>query len=367
MRLFSDAFASVDDPHLRRAAHLAELGRGTTLPNPLVGCVIARDGRVLGEGWHERAGEPHAEEVALRAAGDTARGATAYVTLEPCAHHGATPPCAIALARAGIARVVAGMPDPTPLASGGARLLEEAGVDVSFARDSAPFEELNEAWLKHLRTGLPWVTVKLALSLDGKVAGAPGVRTRMTGDGGRSVTMRLRATADAVLVGARTVAVDDPLLTVRDADGSDMTRQPLRAVLCREALPQCASMYTDGRAPTLLLVSRDRATEVALPDEVDVMEYDSAAGPRAALIVLAELGVRRVLVEPGAGLFTAFWEDGLIDEIVLVHAGGFAGSSAPGMYLGAESEDVSALPRELRAIEAGISGGEAVTLWRPTG
>ncbi len=367
MHLFSDAFASIPDPHLRRAAHLAERGLGTTSPNPLVGCVIARDGQVVGEGWHERAGGPHAEVIALEAAGESARGATAYVTLEPCSHHGATPPCAVALARAGIASVVAGMRDPTALAGGGDRLLQDAGVDFSFAKDPTPFQELNIAWLKHHATGLPWVTVKVAVSIDGKVSAATHVRTRITGDGGRAVTMRLRAAADAVLVGARTVVVDDPVLTVRDPDGADAERQPLRVVLCRSVVPEYATLYADGRAPTVLLVPKDSVSTVTMPEAVDLVYYDPSAGVRAALVALAGRGIRRLLVEPGPSLFTALWDEGLVDEIALVHAGGFAGASAPGMYLGTGCGPASVLTRELKAIEIGLESDEAVTLWRPIG
>ncbi|HEY5506558.1 MAG TPA: bifunctional diaminohydroxyphosphoribosylaminopyrimidine deaminase/5-amino-6-(5-phosphoribosylamino)uracil reductase RibD, partial [Coriobacteriia bacterium] len=200
-RHFGDPYAVVAEPHLRRACELAERGRGTTAPNPVVGCVLVRDGEVVGEGWHERAGGPHAEAAALADAGDAARGATAFVTLEPCAHVGRTPSCADALVRAGVARVVIGAPDPTRLAGGGAGTLRQAGIDVSFADDPRPFHELDVEWTHRQRTGRPFLRVKVALTLDGRPALLEGARSALTGEAARAFTMRLRARADAVLVG----------------------------------------------------------------------------------------------------------------------------------------------------------------------
>ena len=372
MRLFSDVSTHIDDPWLRRAFTLAERGRGTTAPNPIVGCVIVSDGVVVGEGYHERAGEPHAEVVALRHAGEAARGATAYVTLEPCNHHGRTPPCTEALLDAGIARVVIGMTDPNPqVGGGGAAMLRDAGVDVTLAADARPFEEQNESWIAFARTGRPFVRVKLALSLDGHPALAPGRRSAITGASGAEVTRRLRSQADAVLVGASTARVDDPALTARQSDGTLLGRQPQRVILARTDLPPASSrVFTDRVAPTLVLVPAELAARArdTVSDVVEIVEFDAEEGIGSALRVLGARGVVDLLVEPGPHLFTSLWEGKLVDELVTVHAGGMAGTAAPGLFLG--HPDVTGPPADVLAhravpVEAGIVGDVCVTVWRP--
>ncbi len=271
LRLFSDVSSRVADPYLREAFALAERGRGATAPNPLVGCVVVSPaGDVVGRGFHPRAGQPHAEVFALHEARDAARGATAYVTLEPCAHHGRTPPCVEALLAAGVARVVIGMRDPSPEAAGGIERLAQAGVAVELAEDSTPFAEQNAGWLKRVSSGMPLVTVKLGLSLDAHPAFAAGERASITGTSGAEVTRELRASADAVLVSAATVDADDPALTVRSGQDRLAERQPLRVVLVRERMPSAdARVFTDGAAPTVLLA----------PEQ----HFDAAVGaPRAA-------------------------------------------------------------------------------------
>jgi diaminohydroxyphosphoribosylaminopyrimidine deaminase/5-amino-6-(5-phosphoribosylamino)uracil reductase len=366
-RLFGDACAVVADPYLRRALELARRGRPSTAPNPAVGCVLVRDSRVVGEGWHERAGGPHAEIVALTAAGGSARGATAYVTLEPCAHTGRTGPCAEALVSAGVEHVVIGLPDPNPTASGGADVLRRAGVTVEFAEDPAPFADVNEEWLTVLATGRPFVRVKVALTLDGRPALAPGCRSALTGQSARELTMRLRSEADAVLVGTGTLAIDDCVLTVRDADGAPAARQPRRFVLSRTEQPSAtARVFADGLGPASIL----------LPDALDpdpaliaagarFVAYDAAAGIAGALGALAADGVVSLLVEAGPRLFSVLASAGLIDELVVIHAGGLGGEEAPPLYVGESQEDPSTLVREYRAVEAGIVGSDAVTVWRP--
>ncbi|HET6498713.1 MAG TPA: bifunctional diaminohydroxyphosphoribosylaminopyrimidine deaminase/5-amino-6-(5-phosphoribosylamino)uracil reductase RibD, partial [Coriobacteriia bacterium] len=272
MRLFADDSALIEEPHLRRAYTLALNGLGTTSPNPMVGCVIVNGGHVVGEGWHERAGGPHAEVVALARAADFARGATAYVTLEPCSHRGRTPPCVDALVRAGISELVLGMADPTPLASGGAERLRHSGMRVTFAADPAPFEELNEGWLSLVRRDRPWVSVKVAATLDGKVAEAPGTRSAISCDDSRAVTMTLRARSDAVMVGASTALTDGCVLTVRGPAGADEPRQPVRVVLSRTTDPTRAPVLSDGRAPAAVLLPAD--VSFALPAGVEVLTYD---------------------------------------------------------------------------------------------
>ncbi len=261
VRLFSDVSLRVSDPWLRRAWTLAEAGRGTTSPNPLVGCVLVRNSEVVGEGFHERAGGPHAEAAALAAAGASARGATAYVTLEPCAHHGRTPPCTDALLEAGVARVVVGMRDPNAaVTGGGAEILRSSGIEVTFADDPTPFAIQNEAWLASLKTGRPFLRVKLAVSLDGHPALVAGRRASITGASGATLTRLLRQRADAVLVGGSTTAIDDPQLTARNEDGVLDARQPVRIVFVREELPpQDASVFRDPSAASVLLTPESLA------------------------------------------------------------------------------------------------------------
>jgi len=372
VRLFSDASERIGESWLRRAFELAEFGRGTTSPNPLVGCVIVRDGHVVGEGFHERAGLPHAEIVALESAGEAARGATAYVTLEPCTHHGRTPPCTDALIEAGVARVVIGMPDPnTSVSGGGADVLRAAGVEVSFAEDPFPFEVQNEAWLACLESDRPFTRIKLGLSLDGHSALRAGERASVTGESGAKVTRALRAAADAVLVGVATVTCDDSALTVRDPDGVLGARQPLRVVVARESAPPVtARVFTDGASRTLFLAPTPLAEEArtALPHAVEVAEYDGERGIRAALRSLLEVGVIDLLVEPGPRLFTTLWTEGLVDELIVVHAGGLAGPDAPPAYLAGATVRPGghlALSHVMVPVETGLLGDVAVTTWRP--
>ena len=366
MRLFSDVASGVADPYLARAAALADSARGATAPNPLVGCVVVRGGAIVGEGYHQRAGEPHAEVVALRAAGETARGADVYVTLEPCGHQGRTPPCTDALIAAGVAQVVIGMPDPNPEAAGGAAALRAAGITVEFAQDAAPFEELNAGWLHRVRTGSPMLTAKVGLSLDAHSALAAGRRASMTGPSGREVTRRLRGASDAVLVSAATVIADDPALTVRDEAGVLAERQPLRVVLVRDHVPQPeARVFTDEAAPTLVLaVGADAGVCDFVPASIDV--HVCTGNPLGdALASLGERGVGELLVEPGPRLLTALLEERLVDRLVLVTAGGMAGPEAPQLFLGDAQHNGDALASLLVPVEAGIVGDVSVTVWEP--
>jgi diaminohydroxyphosphoribosylaminopyrimidine deaminase/5-amino-6-(5-phosphoribosylamino)uracil reductase len=366
-RHFGDPYAAVADPYLRRACELAERGRGTTAPNPIVGCVLVRDGVIVGEGWHERAGGPHAEAVALAQAGDAARGATAYVTLEPCAHTGRTAPCAGSLVRAGVTRVVAGLPDLDPVAAGGAAVLRRAGVDVAFADDPTPFRELDLEWAHRQRTGRPFVRVKVALTLDGRPALVEGARSELTGAAARAFTMRLRAEADAIMVGAGTVAIDDPALTVRDTDGSPAAHQPRRFVLTRTEQPSPdRRMFSDGLGPVGVLVPDAIGLEAGLGGAGAVaVPYEAEDGLEGALAALAAADVVSLLVETGPRLFSALVAAGLVDELVLVHAGGFAGEEAPSLFVGEQQDDPSTLERVFRVVEAAVVGDDAVTVWRP--
>jgi diaminohydroxyphosphoribosylaminopyrimidine deaminase/5-amino-6-(5-phosphoribosylamino)uracil reductase len=270
---------------LERALELAERGRGTTHPNPIVGAVVVRDGDVVGEGWHERKGDPHAEVVALRAAGERARGATLYVTMEPCAHHGTTPPCTDAVLAAGVAKVVAGSLDPNPEARGGFDLLRAAGVDVEL-EDSFAARAQNEAWRTWVAKRRPFVILKLALTLDGRVT-VPDERW-ITNEKSRTRVHELRAQVDAVAVGMGTARVDDPRLTARDVDAA---RQPRRLVF--------------GRGSS---------------------ELEVRSGPLdEELEALAREDIQSLLLEGGPTIAASFLRAGLVDKVLFFFAPKIAG------------------------------------------
>jgi diaminohydroxyphosphoribosylaminopyrimidine deaminase / 5-amino-6-(5-phosphoribosylamino)uracil reductase len=273
-----------------RALELAERGRGTTYPNPVVGAVVVREGEVVGEGWHQRKGEAHAEVIALEAAGERAKGATLFVTMEPCAHHGSTPPCTAAVLAAGVARVVAGSLDPNPEAGGGLDLLRAAGVETEDA-DSVAARIQNEAWRVWVTANRPFVILKLALTLDGRVA-VPGTRW-VTGEESRRRVHELRAQVDAVAVGMGTVREDDPQLTARDVG---VSKQPRRLAFGRGPLP-------DGSALEL-----------------------RTGGLEDELAALAADGVQSLLLEGGPTLAEGFLRADLVDKVLLFVAPQIAGS-----------------------------------------
>ncbi|WP_432542676.1 bifunctional diaminohydroxyphosphoribosylaminopyrimidine deaminase/5-amino-6-(5-phosphoribosylamino)uracil reductase RibD [Kineococcus sp. SYSU DK002] len=281
---------------MARAVELAARGAGTTSPNPVVGAVVlAADGTVAGEGWHERAGGPHAEVGALAAAGERARGGTAYVTLEPCNHHGRTGPCAQALLRAGVARVVYAVADPGAVEGGGADTLRAAGVDVLAGVLAEEAERVNEAWLTSARRHRPHVLWKVAATLDGRAAAADGTSRWISSATSREQVHDLRRRVDAIVAGSGTVLADDPHLTARDRDGALSPRQPLRVVLDRRGRVPAGARVLDDAAPTH--VSR-------------------AATPAALLAELRERGVVSVLLEGGPTLAGAFLAAGLVDRVV---------------------------------------------------
>lgn len=327
----------LDAHYMARAIELARKGLYTTHPNPRVGCVIVRDGQIVGEGWHVRAGEPHAEVHALRAAGALARGATAYVTLEPCSHHGRTPPCAEGLVNAGVARVVAAMQDPNPEVAGrGLKRLADAGIEVRCGVLESQARALNQGFLKRMEHGLPFVRVKLAMSLDGRTAMASGESQWITGPAARSAVQRLRAQASVVITGADTVLADGARLTVRaDELGLDaeqtalaMSRAPLRVLIDgRLRVPLDAPFFKAG--PALVATCVPPAEQYRTGPECLVIPGDNGQiDLRQLLQALAARDVNEVLVEAGPRLAGAFAEQGLVDEYQIFIAAKFLGSTA---------------------------------------
>lgn len=311
-------FSELDRRHMAEALRLAAAGTFTTKPNPMVGCVIAHGAEVVGRGAHERAGEPHAEVFALREAGPRAVGATAYVTLEPCAHFGRTPPCADALVAAGVMRVVAALRDPFHAVAGrGFTALQAAGVTVEHGLMAAEAEWLNRGFLMRVREGRPWVRVKLAMSLDGRTAMASGESKWITSEAARADVQSYRARSSAILTGLGTVLADDPRLTARVPEGTAVV-PPMRVVLDHHgALPRDCRLL-DGEAPTIVAHADD-----VVPDygpTVEGFAVPRRDGHLDLLAVLAQLATRQVnevQVEAGATLAGAFLRAGLVDELVV--------------------------------------------------
>lgn len=357
---------------MARALRLAERGLYTTTPNPRVGCVIVREGAVVGEGWHERAGEPHAEVHALRAAGEKARGATAYVTLEPCSHHGRTPPCANALIDAGIVRVVAAMRDPNPQVSGrGIELLTLAGVRAEVGLMASEAAELNIGFMARMTRGRPWVRLKTASSLDGKTALLNGESKWITGPAARADVQHLRARACAVLTGVGTVLADDPQMNVRDLgdEAQAEVRQPLRVVLdSRLRTPPQARILQGG---SVLLVGQHvelgPSLDALLQTGATVLELPGPDGrPDLALLLeeLARRGCNEVHVEAGATLNGALLQAGLVDEWVAYQAPLVLGHPARGLFDMPALEDMAGR-RGFRLVDARMLGVDLRLTLRP--
>ena len=328
-------FSAFDHAMMARALRLAERGAYTTRPNPMVGCVIALDGEIVGEGYHERAGGPHAEVFALEGARERAKGATAYVTLEPCSHTGKTGPCADALVAAGVARVVGAMQDPNPLVAGsGFQKLRAAGITVEGGLVEAQARALNRGFLSRIERGRPWLRIKLATSLDGRSAMASGDSKWISGEAARNDVHHWRARAGALLTGAGTVLVDDPHLTVRLGDDTPFV-PPLRVVLDPGLATVARGHIREGDAPTLYL----HAADVKLPRGFDAQHahVPVIAGRfdlPAVLALLAERGVNEVQVEAGATLAGAFLAENLVDELLLYVAPVMLGERAKPLFDG---------------------------------
>lgn len=327
------AFGAGDFEFMARALRLAERGLYTTTPNPRVGCVLVKDGRVIGEGWHERAGEAHAEVVALKAAAASAQGSTAYISLEPCSHQGRTPPCTHALVEAKVARVVAAMQDPNPQVAGtGLQKLRDAGIRVDVGLMEEQARELNIGFVSRMTRGRPWMRVKIAASLDGKTALANGVSQWIGGPDARRDGHHWRARSCAVMTGIGTLKDDDPRLTVRDVQ---TTRQPLRIVVDSRLRITPEAKLLDGGAVLIATATQDDAKARALKAKgADVVFLPNAQG-RVDLLRLTQhlgsLGVNEVLVEAGINLDSALLRAGVIDELLFYLAPLLLGDAGRGM------------------------------------
>jgi diaminohydroxyphosphoribosylaminopyrimidine deaminase / 5-amino-6-(5-phosphoribosylamino)uracil reductase len=325
-------FSDDDRHHMARALALAERGLCTTTPNPRVGCVIVKDGEVIGEGWHERAGEAHAEVAALadaRARGRDTRGATLYATLEPCSRHGRTPACVDAVLEAQIGRVVAAMRDPNPAQNGGAERLRGAGVHVDVGLLETQASALNAGFVSRMTRGRPWVRSKLAASLDGRTALASGESRWITGAAARADGHAWRARACAIVTGVGTVLHDDPQLTVRDVP---TTRQPRRIVVDRHAdTPANARVLAGGNTLVVTAGPRNGAWPASV-ESLALPDADGRVDLAAMFRALADRGINEVHVEAGAKLNGALLAAGLIDELLIYFAGALIGDPARGMF-----------------------------------
>jgi diaminohydroxyphosphoribosylaminopyrimidine deaminase / 5-amino-6-(5-phosphoribosylamino)uracil reductase len=328
------SFSAVDHGMMARALQLAEHGLWTTSPNPRVGCVVVRAGEVVGEGWHEKAGEPHAEVHALRAAGERARGATAYVTLEPCSHHGRTPPCAEALIAAGIVRVVAAMRDPNPLVAGsGLAMLQAAGIATASGLLENEARELNIGFVSRMTRGRPWLRLKAAASLDGKTALSNGVSQWITGPDARRDGHAWRARACAILTGIGTVRDDDPQLNVREVATA---RQPLRVVVdSKLETPLSAKVLRGGPVLIAAAVDDEKKADSLRAAGAEVLVLPNAAGKVELKYLLEELarrGINEVHAEAGFKLNGSLLREGLVDELLLYLAPCLIGHQASGLF-----------------------------------
>jgi len=343
-----NVFSAADHGFMAHALRLAARGLAATTPNPRVGCVLVRDGAVIAEGWHERAGGPHAEAMALAKvdAGKTAAGATAYVTLEPCSHHGRTPPCADALIAAGVTRVVAAMPDPNPLVAGrGLEKLAAAGITVSCGLLESEARELNIGFVSRMTRGRPWVRLKVAASLDGKTALANGTSQWITGPDARRDGHAWRARSCALLTGIGTVKDDDPRLTVRDVP---CARQPLRVVVdSRLEIPEDAAILDGGCLIACATENPEKAARLTQRGAEHVM-LPNARGKVDLPALLAELGrrgINELMVEAGAKLNGALLRERCVDELLIYQAPMLLGDAARSMFDFGALAELAGAPR----------------------
>ena len=332
-----------DAARMDEALELARRGWGQTSPNPLVGAVVYNGDNRVGSGYHARFGEAHAEVIALGEAGERARGATLYATLEPCSHHGKTPPCVDAIVNAGISRVVIAARDPNPVAAGGADRLRAAGIAIDIGVQEHEAREINAAFFNSTDSDRPWVTLKLALSLDGAITGAGRTGGWLTGEQSRDEVQRLRAASDAIAVGIQTALVDNPRLTARTDPPPRIA--PMRIVFDRSARLPVESVLakTAREIPTLLVTSRAARLSTALADAG--VEQLTAVDVGDALHKLKARGIVSLLVEGGAGLAASFLAGGFVDRLVIFRAPIILGEGALGAFSGIASQEVQHAPR----------------------
>ncbi len=366
-------FSAIDHAHMALALRLAERGLFSTQPNPRVGCVLAHAEQIVGSGWHQRAGGPHAEAFALGEAGARARGATAYVTLEPCAHFGRTPPCADALIEAGVARVVIAHADPFGAVDGrGTARLRAAGITVESGLMAAPARELNRGFLSRIERSRPWLRLKLAMSLDGRTALANGESKWITGEAARADVQHWRARSSAILSGIGTVLADDPRLTVRISGpagdcGEAVQVAPLRVILDRNLRSPASANILDGTAPTLILHGRDARPVDQRFKHVELAAVEIRAGRLDLSWVLGLLAARdinEIQVEAGPTLSGALLAEGLVDELLLYVAPILLGDSAQALLALPTIGDMSARWK-LGVIEQRMLGQDWRLLMRP--
>lgn len=356
------SFSADDHRFMAHALQLARRGLYTTHPNPRVGCVIVRDGQSVGEGWHERAGEPHAEVHALRMAGEAAQGATAYVTLEPCSHHGRTPPCANALVQAGVTRVIAAMADPNPLVAGnGLKLLQAAGIETASGLLESEARALNPGFITRMERNRPYLRLKMAMSLDGRTAMESGESVWITSEAARRDVQFLRAQAGAILTGIGTVLADDPSLNVRltaTALGIEgEVRQPVRVVLDSGLRFPLTAKLLNIPGETLIYTGSTGTRKITQLEQagVKVRRFDTEKlHLPAVMAALVEDGITEVHVEAGATLTGALVEQGFADELVIYMAPHLMGSSARALFnlphIARMHQRVALTIRDIRAV-----------------
>lgn len=361
-------FSAFDHACMAEALRLAELGLGSTQPNPRVGCVIAREGEILGRGWHRRAGSAHAEVLALADAGSAARGACAYVTLEPCGLHGRTPPCANALIEAGIARVVIASADHSQQAGAALERLRAAGIVVECGLMQAAARELNRGFFARTERGRPWLRVKLAMSLDGRTALASGESKWITGEAARADVQHWRARSSTILTGIGTVLADDPALTVRLPEPETVANvAPVRVILDHHLRTPPGARVLDGSAPTLVVHARDAQPVDDRFAQVERLALETRDGRLDLAALLAELARRQfneVQVEAGPTLCGALLDAGLVDELLLYVAPVLLGDAARPLLHLPMLADMGAR-RRLQAVDQRQVGVDARWLLRP--